>query len=374
MLMTKVALVAIVVDAMATVSTVEEIKTSQEEVVVLSCNMIATSTIFVATNASFSSDGGNSFSIDGDDLTQIMVVTGTADVLIEDIVMLRGVSSGSGAALTVLGGAAVELIRCTFKSNRADTGGAIYASRSTLVITDTVFAANSARDGGAIYVAESKLSIFDCFFEKNRADNDGGAVVARTSNAAIERSTLVSNAAVGAGGAVIACSSTLLVATDCTFRGNKAVSPEPAIIAKGGAVAGSESKLFLTRSRFDANSAEQGGAISNVLCTMSTSELKVKKNTAHLGGGVSLQQGDWSDVGSSIYNNNADMEGGGIYSSRDGRFTPKDTVVVNNEPDDSYASATGRRRALGDTAQRRRRRLLETDDAQPRKFPRAQQP
>ena len=93
----------------------------------------------------------------------------------------EGVSAGGGVCIKNDVGA--RIISCTFRSNTAIQGGAVYGDNCSPVIVNCVFHGNSAVNGGAIYHHNPTPvggltrwnSISNCTFYKNTAEN-GGAI------------------------------------------------------------------------------------------------------------------------------------------------------------------------------------------------------
>ncbi|MDR1491700.1 MAG: hypothetical protein LBT05_03110, partial [Planctomycetaceae bacterium] len=67
-----------------------------------------------------------------------------------------------------------------FTGNSAAYGGAIYASQSSLTITDTEFSGNTASFGGAVYVTDSTVKLENALFENNTALFGGGILAIET--------------------------------------------------------------------------------------------------------------------------------------------------------------------------------------------------
>ena len=57
-------------------------------------------------------------------------------------------SQGLGGALSVTDNSTAQVTNCTFNSNRAERGAAIYAANSSLIVADSNFTANTARSAG----------------------------------------------------------------------------------------------------------------------------------------------------------------------------------------------------------------------------------
>jgi len=337
------ALELVLTTAMKTVETFESLRSAlreKEEVVVLTSDATVRTTLFVNNhNVSLSSSGGNW--LDGLDGAQLLVITGESDVLLEDLGFRRGFSSGSGGAVSILGGATVEIVRCTITSSSADVGGAVYVSTSTLTLVESAISSNAARFGGAVYSSESTVEVAD----STLSSNDGGALVAtQSSHVDCKRSVFEENRKAQKGGAAIHVAKTSVVtASECVFRSNAAggapFDQDRNTLAVGGHVALDASTAALTKSIFEAGTADKGGAVAVTAgSSLTTAGCTFTKNAAQLGGAIAVEDhGDWTDTGSAIVDNSADMEGGGAYVTAESTFSSKHTKFSNNFPDQSFA-------------------------------------
>jgi predicted outer membrane repeat protein len=160
--------------------------------------------------------------LDGNDLTGLLVGSGTASLTVQNI---------------------------TFTDGSATEGGAI-ASDGNLLVENSVFRGNTASNhGGAIFNAGGgyDVQIVDSVFTGNTATNGGGAVYG--SGVSIVESTFTENAAVG-GGAVYGFG---VFSAESTFTANEA--------EVGGAVFGGQYNAS-AGSTFIGNEAEVvGGAM-----------------------------------------------------------------------------------------------------------------
>jgi predicted outer membrane repeat protein len=138
-----------------------------------------------------------------------------------------------------------------FDSNTAADGGAIYnVLGSTLTVTDSTFTGNTAGfDGGAI-LNQGDLTVNGCTFDSNTAA--GGGAIFNEATLNVTDSTFTGNHA-DFGGAIANVVGSTLTVTDSNFTGNNAGSD-------GGAILNLES-LTVTGSNFENNTASVGGAI-----------------------------------------------------------------------------------------------------------------
>lgn len=176
--------------------------------------------------------------------------------------------------------------RTTFKDNKANMGGAIYAENA-FTVTGSQFTKNQATDdGGAIDASRTaQFSINGARFEQNTAGDNGGAINAWADNQ-LERNNTITNS---------------------QFIGNKATD-------KGGAIAwlavdplwdDVAHNITVENSTFDSNSAQWGGAINT------EGEITLRGETNFVG-------------------NTASQQGGAIFVSETGTLNVAGTAVFAN--------------------------------------------
>jgi CSLREA domain-containing protein len=124
-----------------------------------------------------------------------------------------------------------------------DFGGAISNALGTLNIVDCTFSSNTAADGGAIY-NQKTLTIVGSTFSGNIANNSAGPVGGAILNGTIP----------GTNSGVTA------TITNTTFSGNQAQARE-GVSATGGAIVNSEATLNLVNDTFSGNLASTDGGV-----------------------------------------------------------------------------------------------------------------
>ena len=205
----------------------------------------------------------------------------------------------------------LTIINCSFNNNKADDvyGGAVYTKGSTYV-SGSSFTDNYANNyGGAIY--SKNLNIINCTFLSNKADDYGGAICVY-GNTSISDSCFIDNYANKQGGAIH--SSGFLNITNSTFRSNKA---DYTFGGDGGAIY-TNGNTSISGSSFIENSVlGQGGAIYSkhdldiVNCSFTS-------NKAHtdgcVGGAISAKGNVVTIVGSNFTSNEAGRRGGAIFA------------------------------------------------------------
>lgn len=111
---------------------------------------------------------------------------------------------GSGAVIFNTGNSSLIIKNCKFDSNNAINGGAIYfngGSNSTLEIYNSIFNKNKASNsGGAIDASTTKLIIKSTNITKNEANKNGGGASLSSDNGIIDSSSIIGNIANNGGG------------------------------------------------------------------------------------------------------------------------------------------------------------------------------
>ncbi|MCF8055225.1 MAG: hypothetical protein K9K37_01125 [Desulfocapsa sp.] len=210
--------------------------------------------------------------IDGQNMLPHLFYIRKNDVRLDGLTIKRGNATGAGennlgGGLLVNRGSAV-IESCSFQSNRAGSGGAIYGFDSDLAILNSEFLDNSAKVGskmgGALWIHLQSPEIRGCTFTGNSAGHMGGAVLLSNSqDTLITDSTFVNNSVITGGGGGISLQwdgvspfPNSAVVERCLFQGNK-----------GGQV---------------------GGGIYSLYFPVTVSQCKFVNNTAVAGGGLML--------------------------------------------------------------------------------------
>lgn len=172
---------------------------------------------------------GNGTVIDG-----FTIMGGDANSTLSDEVM--GLASGGGLFAS---GVSVVVTNCMFTGNSAlFHGGAVFLSASTATtMTNCQFEDNSTlASGGAVSAFSSDFEITDCRFENNSTSGIGGAVQALRGSVTINASIFSTNSA-AVGGAFHGTTDVIIAMTNCVFFSNSA--------GDGGALS-TNSNAFLT--------------------------------------------------------------------------------------------------------------------------------
>lgn len=135
-----------------------------------------------------------------------MFSTGSLALQLNNVVFEQNQASLYGGALAHISGAG-RLTNITLRGNQTDgQGGGIFASSSTLTISNTLLSGNAAANGAGIFSAGSILRLTNATLSGNQADT-GGGLYNQTGNAWIGNSILWGNG----GGEVYNLSGTAVV-------------------------------------------------------------------------------------------------------------------------------------------------------------------
>lgn len=198
----------------------------------LSFNCGAAPHTIVLTTSKFLSDqvvidGDNRITLDGQNLTRIFTLSvpngGRTEVSLRNVILTRGFASADfGGAILANSGVVLNLEQVQVRDSRAGlTGGAIaIAPGGRLTANHSRFEGNRARDGGAI-AASSDVQIDNSVFFNNDAEVDqGGALQIWTSTLTVSHTRFDFNSALN-GGAVLQRGGTASL-NQVTFADNQA--------------------------------------------------------------------------------------------------------------------------------------------------------
>ena len=183
-------------------------------------------------------------------------------------------------------------------SNFASTDYHSYASYPEIRIDNCTFINNFAVYGGAIYIESGSANITNSRFINNTANNFGGAIC-------------------------IFGSSTVNIA-DSTFDGDSSRTGE------AGAIYVTESKLTMYNSTIKNCFSTIGSGICDLNATVVINALKAFNNTAAYDGGVVYKMYGSTTITNSRFENNTANNGGAIYVDNASKFVLKDNVFSEN--------------------------------------------
>ncbi len=206
-------------------------------------------------------DGGGLITLDGQNLTRIFTLNvqpdGRTEVLLKDLTLARGfAASDFGGAVLANNGVQLSLQNVLVRDSRAGlTGGGIaIAPGGLLSVVNSRFERNRARDGGAIAASCDVQLNGSTFFNNDAEFDQGGALQIWTSTLTASNTRFDFNSALN-GGAVLQRGGTATL-TQVVFADNQARD-------RGGAYHVYESgQTTITGGTFTTNTAvNDGGAV-----------------------------------------------------------------------------------------------------------------
>jgi len=265
-------------------------------------------------------DGGGTITLSGGGTTRILYLDSSYDqatprLWVQRLTFASGASQREAGGDTASGGAAIyrnggslTVVDCAFLGNQAPStgqdlaGGAIYAfGGGDTVVVGSTFVGNSASDGGAIGSLNGGLTVVNSAFTGNQATGtggnpgDGGCGGALYQDGSAETTTLCGvtvqgNQAGAIGGGVFRVSDT----DDGTMSVDLTTVDSNEVTADGAGDAGG---LYL-----------QGLALTVTRTTIS-------RNSAWYGGGLWISKGTMQIADSTVADNEASVNGGGLWLS-----------------------------------------------------------
>jgi parallel beta-helix repeat protein/predicted outer membrane repeat protein len=197
-------------------------------------------------------------------------------------------------------------------------GGGIYCLNSNVTIENCTVTENSAERGGGIHCEDSDIPIIRCTIGANSAFF-GGGICCVYCNPTIENCTISENSTPFMGGGIYGFFSDFVI-RNCTLSGNFAYSA-------GGGIFCERSDAIIERCTITADSAHSGGGINCYYSAPDLTETLLDANFASgYGGALRCHYASVSIEHCTISNNNAGIEGDGIYA--DGNWWP--TISYNN--------------------------------------------
>ena len=143
--------------------------------------------------------------LDGLHSGSVVRITATNGLVrLSGLTLVGGNAPEAGGGVCVLEGAAVELLDCTLRFNKAPLygGGALYVRDGTVKATRCRFEANTGRQGGAILVdGVGELKLEDSTVIQNAAVEGGGLKVKEAGKLDVLGCTIADNKVVGEGAA-----------------------------------------------------------------------------------------------------------------------------------------------------------------------------
>ncbi len=256
---------------------------------------------------------------------RIFNVTGTGVLTLENVELSDG-SIPVGAGNGIYGGGGIlNLGRVHLTSARilecsaGGAGGAIH-NRGTLEIDISTVESNHAFAGGGVYNGINGVIVITggSTLSQNTAEADGGAI-RNDGVLTLEASNIIGNIALFHGGGIRNEQNATATLFDVAIQGNKAEGASGGGGGYGGGIDNNAGTMTLTRSSLTNNWAlVDGGGIRN-LGIFAINESVIEGGIADRGGGI-FNEATLTIQNSSIASNEA-TDGGGISNNEDGDAT-----------------------------------------------------
>ncbi len=241
-------------------------------------------TILVNTNVTDKTvtiDGGGLVTLSGENLRQIFILSGSANLTLNRINLIDG-QGFAGAAIAVSSPLASATINNSFlisHDSESGNGGAIY-NVGTLTINHSSLGANrSSSFGGAIFNNGGTVTVKHSTIINNDAAQ-GGGIWHSEGTVTVENSAIRSNRSTGAGGGIHIDVGTVTV-TNTTFYDNQAAGGGGGIYMRG-------TTLTITNATFNQNRADTAGALWNFAGTTTVKNTIFNDSRGTNGNGSSL--------------------------------------------------------------------------------------
>ncbi len=305
---------------------------------------------------------GQSVTIDAQNKDRIFYIAGSVNVNLKNIIFTNGKSTGIAGAIFEDGTAKVTVDGCTFNSNTALMGGAIYARGASLtvqnskfnqnkgtqstgaiftsvansVISKNTFTSNTGvESSGAIQINGANIKVTDNTFTSNSAKYAGAITNKDTTKATIENNYFTKNLAIaGAGGAIYNNN-----AKQSTIANNVFVENGNQKTTAGGAidVITTSSDITISNNNFTNNKAsDTSGAIYTAGTNIIIKDNKFTQNSAERTGGAVFDEGKGVQVLNNEFTKNSiEKDGGALY------IRGLNARVENNKFDSNVATRSG---------------------------------
>ena len=264
----------------------------------------------ITETLTISGPGAGQLAVSGNDAHRVFSVTDGVAVTITGLTVRGGNVSGNGAGIWSAGEVHLSAVRIL--SNTASSwGGGLYVNDGSATLTGTHVVSNSASYGGGMYVDEGSatLNVSGGKIEGNEVSNNGGGVSVRMGNATLTGTQVVSNSAgSGGGGVYVFASWATLNMNGGRIEGNEASD-------NGGGMHVTYGSATLSGTQVVSNSAGSSGSgvyIAEDSATLNVNGGRIEGNEASFGGGVHINNGDATLIGTQVVSNSAGSGGGGI--------------------------------------------------------------
>lgn len=216
------------------------------------------------------------------------------------------------------------------KATTTTTGGGLECRSSSPTINDCTFVSNEATYGAAMYYNQATVQVTNCRFFSNVADQSGAAIVAGRVTGAISNGMFVGNRGYIDGGAIIVSSTSTLAINDCTFATNDAWDEGGALLVDNGP------NVTVNRCFFIGNTCSDGSAIINNDGVVTVASSVFIGNSGLYGGGVyTWDDGTLKLTNCTFRRNTAHYTGGALHIGYN-RLTMTNCILWDNIPNETY--------------------------------------
>ena len=240
--------------------------------------------------------------LDAQRLGRVMYVTGSSNVIIENLRITGGYVEGNG--------------------------GGIYNRNATLTVSNTIIISNFASiDGGGVYLWSGSATFNGGQIISNVADEEGGGMYIAYGSATLDGGQIISNYAGHNGGGVCVSGNTATF----TQTGASTIAQNTAGY-HGGGVCVQSGSATLIGGQVIGNTVDEGdgGGVFVAGGSATLNGGQIIRNSARIGGGgIHVRDGSVMLNGNTILSNTAEKDGGGLYL-RGGVVIMTNTVIADN--------------------------------------------
>jgi len=282
-------------------------------------------------------DGGGLITLDGGGIHQLFVVSPTATLVLKNLTLAHGYTSG-GVGGAIYNQGTLSMTNSTVTASQALAnagGGGIFNDHGTVAILNSTLISNtggsalsSGVGGGALYNSGGSASLTNVTLMSNTSSYDGGGVLNR-GVLTITGGSLVGNTAWYGGGIENQTANAKLTLVDTSLRANQAYTSYFGGQGNGGGLdnyAGTSSLISVTLS---GNNAASGGGVENDSGVLTLTASTLSTNTAGYGGGFESAYGLSTLINVTFSGNTATTDGGGLENYH-GRTTLTNITLSGN--------------------------------------------
>jgi predicted outer membrane repeat protein len=240
--------------------------------------------------------------------SRLFNITSTNLFSLENLILSAKPPSGVNGGIIYTSDSNLLLNEVEMSSSTADCGAAVFAQSSVVQVQNSYIHGNvgssTGQCGGAVNVIDSTFKSWNCSWQSNEAAF-GGALFGQESDLFVSSSQFTSNSVRFIGGAVYSLSSTLFIG-ESTFSDNSAS-------VNGGALGLQSTTANFTSLLCSRNSADTfGGCLYSAQSNFSIVGSTVTTCEANSGGGLYLQGGKGKIGTTRVDNNLAQVTGAGL--------------------------------------------------------------